>query len=352
VQNSGFRKRLAFAAGITVVFWSVSVPADTVQLDDGSVINGEVQSLASGKVVIQTAFAGKLTIDQEMVTALSTTKEFNFAFESGNVLVGTASVKDGKTEVTTAFGPIDVSKDTLAAVWKPGEKSPLGPPPPVPRKWKYELAADVNVKTGNTRSRTLGGSFKATLDGEKDKLMFFATGTQSRENGVKSTDELTVGSDYETMVGDKSSWYVRTKFETDEIALLDLRATAAAGYGQYFLKAPEHVLRGRIGLMYRHASYMDIADIPNTSSPGLDLGLYHMWQFAEWGKMVNEVTYTPAFEDWHNYQVAHTSTVDMPLGVTGAWALRLGIKQDYSSQPAEDSNRLDTTYFGQVVLSF
>ncbi len=334
------------------LLWSATLSADTIQLSDGSSLNGEIEGVSGGKIMITTAFAGVLQIDQALVTGITTQKELHFAFASGNVLVGKASSQGGKTEISTVHGALDVTKDVLTAAWKPGARSPLEPPPPTPREWKYEVAIDVSGKTGNAEANNVGGSFKATLAGEHDKLMFYVGGRRSEENHVKSEDELIGGTDYENMVGERHAWYVRTKFEIDDIELLDLRAVAAAGYGYYFLKAPEHELRGRVGFMFQSESYMDEAGIDDNTSPGLDVGGYHMWKLNEWCKMINEITYTPTFDDWQDYQVFHNTSLDMPLGTLEMWTLRLGLTHNYSSMPAQGKDRLDTTYSGQIVLSF
>lgn len=342
----------ALGALAGILAWTGLLFGDTLQLNDGSVIKGEIEGIANGKVSIKTSFAGTLQIAQSSVTAMSTDKELHFAFESGDVLVGQVATEGGKTEITTVNGAVDVSKNTLQAAWKPGAKSPLEPAQPKERKWKYELAANVSGRTGNTESNSLGGSFKATLASDNDKLVISAKGTRTEENGTKTADELSGSIDYESLFSKRQSWYTRMKLETNDIKLLDLRTTAAAGYGYYFLKEADHELRGRAGLMYVHESYAEAANIEDSSSPGLDLGLYHMWKIKGFGELVNEVTYTPTFEDFNDYQIDHTSSLDMPLGNSGAWTLRLGISNDYTSLPAKDTERLDTTYFTKLVLSF
>jgi hypothetical protein len=41
--------------------------------------------------------------------------------------------------------------------------------------------------------------------------------------------------------------------------------------------------------------------------------------------------------------------MDMPIGNSN-WKLRLGIKNDYKSQPAEGREELDTTYYSRLML--
>jgi len=351
-QRAMTRKMKLFSALLASAIGAGVACGDTLQLSDGSVIKGTIESAADGKVTIKTEFAGTLTIDQSLITGMNTDGELHFAFESGDVLVGRAAATGGTLQVTTEHGPVTVPQEQLTAVWKPGEKSPLEPEPPAERKWKYELRASLSGKTGNTESSSISGGFTGTLAGEGDTLKIYATGERSEENDNKTADELTGGIDYESMMTDRQSWYVRTQLETDEIELLALRTPAAVGLGHYFLKDAGHELRVRLGLMYVNGAYMEGAGIDDTSSPGLDAGLYHMWKINDRYKLVNEVTYTPTFEDFHDYQVDHTSSLDFPISGAEAWSLRLSVSHDYSSRPAANTERLDTTYSTELVLSF
>ncbi|MFT5128232.1 MAG: putative salt-induced outer membrane protein YdiY, partial [Rhodothermales bacterium] len=179
-----------------------------------------------------------------------------------------------------------------------------------------------------------------------DTLKFFASGKRARDNSVISEKELKGGVDYEQKIRDKWSWYTRLGLEYDVIELLDLRTTAAAGFGYQVFDTPEHSLRLRTGLQYKHESY---ADGRNESAPGLDLGINHRLKLGP-AMLATDVTYTPAFEDFTRYNLLHTTSLDWPLSET--WSLRLGVENDYNSQPVIGTKRLDTSYFMRAVLSW
>jgi putative salt-induced outer membrane protein YdiY len=217
------------------------------------------------------------------------------------------------------------------------------------RKWAYELAVAADGKTGNTEKANVGGSFKATLSGAEDKLKIYVKGAFTRENGEKTVEEILGGIDFEQNLAGNHTWYARMEMERDKPADLELRATAGAGYGYYFLRKDDHELRGRIGAQYERKAYETQDD---DSSTGLDVGLYHMIRVTDWSKVVTSLTYTPSFQDWHNYLIRHETSIDMPMGQSPHWVLRLGVSNDYTSRPSPGIDRLDTSWFSQVVYSF
>ncbi len=324
--------------------------ADTLEIDDGSRVVGTITSIADGKVAIDTEFAGTLSIDQAKVKNYTWDSTLNVKFESGNTLSGTATQQDGKLVVQTPDGIMTVDNSKVVAAWDESGRDPTLPPLPKEREWKYELSVDIGGKTGNTEKLSTGVGVRATMDTGKDKLMFYGRSSYSRENGVRTVDDRVGGVDYENFFSKDHSWYARAEMGTDRINKLNLRNTAAVGYGYYFLNRPdEHVLRGRLGALYLHESYEDRED---TSAPGVDVGLHHMIMLQDWGKLVTDITYTPSLEYGNDYRIYHESALDIPLARSEAWKLRLSVANDYTALPPEDTERLDTTYAAKLVLGF
>ncbi len=319
---------------------------DVVELDNGSKITGQIEKIAEGKIQIKTDFASVLTIDMERVVNLSSDTPMFVALTSGNKLYGTIKRNNEQTQVDTPDGSIVVEKGAIVAAWLKGMSDPLTPPK---RKLKYEAGLDVAGKTGNTERLSTGGRIKATLEGPDDRLRFYLRGSYAKEDGDKTDDELIGGIDFERRLADRHLWYARIELENDYIEELDLRTTAGLGYGYYFHNEPRHVLRARVGLMYRHESY---SNGYSDSTAGIDFGLHNMHKFDDWGKLITDITYTPSIEDFSDYRFYHESAFEVPLAGSDVWNLQLGVTNDYNSEPVEGNERLDTTYFSRLVLKW
>jgi len=331
---------------ILLTFSSSIIWGGVIELDNGSRIIGKIERIDGGKVHIKTDFAGTLAIDLARVANLVSDDPLFVAFKEGNRLYGKIDYSKEQTQVEMPDGNTVVTKDDLVALWLKGQLDPLATKL---REWSFDEGVDVGGKTGNSEKFNTGGKINAALRGPIDRLLFYLRWVYSREEGEKSDDEIIGGIDYEADFAERHSWYARIELENDDMKDLDLRTTAAVGYGHYFLKEQNHILRGRTGIMYRHESY---SSQDSESTVGPDLGLYHMYKFGELWSFMTDITYTPSFEDFHDYRIWHESAFEVPLANSDAWKLQLGITNDYDSQPAEGKERLDTTYYSRLVFAW
>ncbi len=236
--------------------------------------------------------------------------------------------------------------DKVATTWAAGETDPAVAK--LMRKWKYEASFDITGKTGNSEQVGYGGGMKATLAGPEDILMFYTNFAYQRTNGVKSEDKFNVGVDYSSYLSERTTWYGRDEGGYDNVKDIDFYNVAATGVGYDFIKnLPRQKLTGRVGVSYRFEDYGDPTN-EDLRSAGLDLGLNHHYKFEQ-AVLNNNITYVPAFEDFANYRVLHDSSLEFPL--VGHWKVRIGVNNDYTSQPSPGLEKLDTTYYGKFVLS-
>ena len=334
-------------------FAACGLMADQLTLTDGSVLKGKITEVHAGKVSITTEFAGNLVIPREKVAQMATDAPVMVALPNEK-LERKGDLKADKATVGTRT----VAPDAIQSVWKLGGVDPTLPKPPPPRKWTYEANFDLTGKTGNTEKTNFGGGMKATLKGPEDKLLLYARGRYGRENGVKNEQEFFMGTDYERQfAGTGNSFYARLEVEHDKINNYDRYWTGAAGYGYYFLKTDDAQIRLRAGLSYQYKVFNDDRD--DEDSVGMDFNYHHEFKIANFfgiknlGKLVTDITYTPTYEDWANdYRIFHESSIDMPLGGSKNWTLRLGVSNEYNNQVARDADRLDTSYFARLVFSW
>jgi hypothetical protein len=326
--------------------------ADQVVLKDGSIIKGSGLRVLDGKIIITTDFAGELSIDSAQVSTMTSDQPVMVNTADGkkvSSVIGSAS--DGNASISSELGQIQLPMADFLAVWPVGADDPTLPKPPPGRAWAYEAALNISGKTGNSEKFGAGGSLKATLQGPEDKLLLYLKGHYARENGSKNEQEIIVGADYERRIkSSKHSWYTRTELEHDEINNIDFYFTGVAGYGYYMKDTDEVKIRLRAGLSYQYKNYEDDSD--EDSSMGMDFGYHHEIKLQDWGLLVSDLTYTPGFDEIDNYRIYHESAVSIPIGNTKNWFIRLGISNDYNNKVGKDVDRLDTTYFGQLVYTW
>ncbi|MCH9002200.1 MAG: DUF481 domain-containing protein [Planctomycetes bacterium] len=334
-----------------------TVRGDAVFTSDGSKIVGRIERFGGGKLVIVTEIAGKLEIDADMITAFAVDEPLTVAFESGDRLVGTIEVSaDQSTSVFhSALGDLTVTPSEIAAIWPVGGESPevvalkaeaeqtriaLTP------KWTTTLQAGGSRTEGNTDTLQVHGRLDVKRKTKDELLHFFLTAKYYEQNDNRTTNEYRGGVMFENALTDKWYWYTRTELEFDEFEALDLRATAAAGAGYYWLKKEEHELKTRLGLGYRHEAY-DTGRIEDQAI--IDLGLDYRFELAPWVQFTQSTTYSPDFQEFNNYRLDADTALVFPFKDPRV-KLKVGMSHEYNSRPQSGFERLDTTYYANVIL--
>ena len=343
----GHASRFTAAASLFAAIASLA-SADVVETKSGARLVGTVTSIDGTSVTLNTDYAGSVKIKQSEVASLQTDAAQFVRLSGGTVISGKVKpAAGGKIEIAGEDGVITTSVEKVAATWAPGAKDPavVAAEP----KWSYEATADIAGKTGNREEfgSAVGGRAKRT--GPHDVLQFYTLYKRQEANGTVSADQFKVGFDYANNFAGRKSWYVRDEGGFDRVKDIDLYNIAGAGLGYDFIKEAKQILTGRVGLSYRYEGYGNPAS-EDLSSAGLDTGLHHEYTFNT-SKLVNDLTFVPAFDDFTNYRATHESYYEVPLSAA-TWKLRIGVSNDYTSQTGPGVDKLDTTYFTRFVLNW
>jgi putative salt-induced outer membrane protein YdiY len=329
--------------------------ADSVITNDGAKLTGTITRIDQGVIHMDTPYAGSLQIKQEQVASFQTDTPVVVRLESGTVMSGPVqSTEIGKLKIESSDGILETSTAKVIASWAPTEEDPdivrlRAEQEAMQRKWKYRGSLDLTGKAGNTEKLNIGGQFEAVLKSPNDELKFHAEYEQGKENGNKTDDRIAGGSSYESFYSETYGWYVRTQLETDKIDNIDLRSTSGAGISYRLINNDTQTLIARCGLGYRYTAYDN--GKPNESSPTIDLSLEHTYTFKDDIYMQNSLTYVPSLDDYGVYTIVHDSGIEIPVGNSDNWKIRIGMKNDYESEPAAE-NHLDTSYYTKMIYTW
>lgn len=337
----------ATGAMVLLALAALSSRADVVETKNGARIVGTVTKIEDGNILMKTDFAGDLVIKQSEVVGVTTDAPVTVRLASDTVLKGRLTTENGVLHVAGDDAELTTRVEKIAASWPAGGQDPRVIA--AQRHWAYEVAMDVTGKTGNSEQVGTSVSARATLKTAQDTLQFYTGYDRQVADHVKSADQFKAGVDYQNNFAGKKSWYVRDEGGFDRVKDIDLYNVAAAGLGYDFIKEAKHTFTGRIGVSYRYEGYRNPAT-QDVSSAGLDVGINHEWEFTK-SKLVNRLAYVPAFEDFGNFRLTHESFYEIPLADPN-WKLRLGVSNDYNSKPGPGVERLDTTYFTRLALTF
>ena len=333
---------LALASGTVA-----KLAADVVETKSGARITGKVSKIDAGLVVVDTDFAGSVTVKQSEIVAIETASPVAVRLASGTRLDGKLSTANGELKIAGADGSVTTSIAKVAASWAANGKDPAIAA--LERNWAFEAAVDISGRTGNKDQLGTAFSFRAILAGPTDTLQFYSAYDRQVTDGVKSADQFKAGSDYANHFSGKKSWYVRDEGGFDRVKDIELYNVAAAGLGYDFIKAPKQTLTGRAGLSFRYEGYKNPLST-DVKSAGLDFGLEHKLELEN-SSLVNRLTFVPSFNDLADFRATHESYYEIPL-LGSQWKLRLGVSNDYNSRPGKGVVKLDTAYFTRFALNW
>lgn len=339
----------AFAACTVALCAVAQLSADVVETKSGSRITGKVVKIDGSSVFVDTDFAGEIKVKQSEVVTIATEEPLNVRLEGGTVIQGTLAspAGGGAVVVSGPAGSINTTMDKVQITWAPGTTDPelLA----LQRGWAYEVAVDITGKSGNKDQMGTSFSARAVQKTAQDTLQFYTAYDRQETDGEKSADQFKAGVDYANNFAGRLSWYARNEGGFDRIKDIELYNIAAAGLGYDFIKKPKQLLTGRAGVSFRYEGYKSPL-IEDVKAAGLDFGLAHEYTGEFWS-LVNRLSWVPLFEDFGNYRAQHESFLELPLA-DPKWKMRLGVSNDFNSEPAPGVEKLDTTYFARLVLSF
>jgi putative salt-induced outer membrane protein YdiY len=347
-------KRISTISLLLLTLAPTVVHGDVVTLTDGSRLVGTIQRLGDGKLVLTTKFAGKLEIDADKVVSLATEDKVNVALESGDRLVGPmAAEADDRSVVQTVIGNLDIKLEDVTAIWPQGAKSPeqisaqkeldekLG-------KWSFTAEAGLTAREGNTDRFDAMGRMLLERKSNKDLLQFYLRGQYSEANDERNVAEVIGGILYEHNLTDRLYWYVRNQAEYDEFESIDLRYTLTTGPGYYWIKKENHELKTWAGVGYLHESYRNGDESRDDAQA--EVGVAYFVDVTEWMRFTHTTTWFPTFDSLRDYRLVSDTALLMPLGTSDMWKFKIGALYEYDPIPQAGRERLDETYYANILL--
>lgn len=334
-------------AAVALFLGAATLSADIVETKNGARIVGKVLKIDAGTLVVETTYAGTITIKQSEVSALTTDAAVAVRLGSGTRVEGRVTGTAEALQIASADGVISTTIGQVAASWAAGVRDPELVA--LERRWGFEASVDISGKSGNSTQLGTAAGFRATLAGPTDVLMFYTAYDRQETDDEKSADQFKAGVDYSNNFSGKYSWYVRDEGGFDRIKDIEFYNVAAAGIGYDFIKNDAQTLTGRAGLSFRNENY-DNPLTEDVNDAGLDFGLTHSLQRDTWS-IVNRLAFVPSFSDFSNFRFTHESFFEIPL-TNPRWKLRFGLANDYNSEPGAGVEELDTSYFTRLVLNW
>ncbi len=349
-------------AALLLAVCAFGAQADVVTLTDGSRLVGTLERLGGGKLALMTQFAGRIELDATLIESIVTDAPVNVDLSTGDRLVGeiTEDLGGEQAIVHTGVGDIPVGMDKVQAIWPQGAKSPdeIAAEEAIVKvqedaakkigKWSTSIEAGVTNQEGNTDTLNAMGRMVIEHKSIEHLLQFYLRGQYGEVNDARNTAEVVGGVYYEHNFTDRLFAFMRNEAEYDEFEDIEFRYTLSLGPGYYWIKQDDHMLKTRAGLGFLHESYL--SDTEELNACQGEVGVDYMVELTKWLKLTHATTWYPTFQGLDDYRLVSDTAAIMPLGTSDKWKFKIGALYQYNSIPQPGRERLDETYYANILL--
>lgn len=224
---------------LVLLLASFATKADTIWLNNGDRITGTIQSLDSGKLLVQTEYGGNIRIDFKQVKTLESETELVIkdnrfqqdyraklvASESGNVTL--QGVERDKEEEKTTPVNTQVPLASIARVVKPNPFLNEAT-----YKGHFDLAA--TRKTASTDTQDYSASTYNELRHGLWRHQLSGDYTRSQEDSADNTYNYGAGYTLDRFLSKKAFWQGRVSYRRDFVEDLNRQVTYGTGPGYQF----------------------------------------------------------------------------------------------------------------------
>ncbi len=355
--------------------------AGQVTLNDGSTLTGQIW-LSEGMLLIGTEDGTVETAAKEAVTSITSDEPLVVDLASGDRLVGPVSfdAPTGRMKVASKLGELPVALADVNAIRQQGMEAPPAPkapkePQPKPKDgepaedagfpppqlseliekqgelalWTFHIDLGIAGETGNTEKFNFSANAEAKRDTDVDLLRIWYTGRLEIEDSRNTTNEHIVGTRYDRDLNE--DWFVfgRGSAEHDQFEDLKIRAKATAGVGYHVIRKEDHNMKVAVGAGYLYEDFYTASD---EQGPIAQVSLNYDIQINEWLKYVHETNVFPLLDDLGELRLDMFNGIEIPLAKDTGWSVRIGVRTDYTTQPAPGNKRLDNYYYINLGLDF
>jgi putative salt-induced outer membrane protein YdiY len=325
---------------ILITAASASAATDVVTTLTGERIVGEIKKVEKDVLTIETVYSDSdFKIEWDQIASLESDRQFLVETFDGKRLSGALKVDPAK-KATVLVGSVSVPLAELAAM-VPFERS----------FWsRFDAGFDFGysmTQANSAKQLTLGGTLLYRDRQIVDTAL--ANAFKSSQSNAPETQRWDFGNDFRYLLGDR--WYANTTqdFMNSDEQGLDLRTTIGGGGGRYvFRSASQHLALGG-GLAWTNEKYTDPA-ISTKDSAEAYVGTEFMTEKLKFADLVTRLTYYPSLTIDDRYRINYK--FDLDFNLPGDWYFRVGIFENFDSQPPPGLSRNDYGWSNSFGLKF
>ncbi|MDJ0624119.1 MAG: DUF481 domain-containing protein [Desulfocapsaceae bacterium] len=318
--------------------------ADTIVLVNQDRISGRLVSMEEGTLIIETPYAGEITLDWGQVARVVTDETVQVVLNDQTSLSGNPQEAEpgkmelamGKTAETVSFDLDDVQAINPKSVDEPAVK------------FRGRANVGLSKSSGNTETES------HHVDGEivaRTKTNRYTAGIEynREENDDQVTEEEYIGyAKYDHFFNDKWYSYLNTLFEKNEFKDLNLRSTVGAGMGYQFYESELTNLSLEAGLGYVNEDFIDASD--EDSGAGRWAVNFDRYVYQKYIQLFHFHEGYQSLQESEELFIRSRTGLRFPLNP--AFQATLQYDYDYDNNPSPGEEKDDSRYLFTLGYTF
>jgi putative salt-induced outer membrane protein YdiY len=215
---------------------------DEIVLKNGSRLLGTVVDSRDGEVIIDTDFAGRLTVAMEQIDSVHTLEPVVILMTDGTVLSSAPLIIEDQEILASgdAARPLEDLQVVNPEPWELGQGY----------KWSGLISMALELERGNTDTDELDYKLETVWRSKVDRYTLRWSGEQDEANGEKSADKWRASAKFDHFLSGPNYWGLLAFAEKDKFEDLDLRYLIGPYLGRTFYDQPIFTFSGELGVSY------------------------------------------------------------------------------------------------------
>ena len=322
--------------GVTAAVFAVFIVSagatygqDVVITTTGDRLVGEIKKVEKDVLTLETGYSdADFKIEWDKIASIESARQFVMETFDGKRVSGSLKPDPAKKSVVQV-GDISVPLADVSAL-QPFER----------KFWsRWDTALDFGYSMTRTNSaKQLSLGTNVTYRDERYVDVAFANVFRSSQENAPETQRWDVANDFRRFLG--SRWYANTTqdFLNSEEQGLDLRTTIGGGGGRYLTRSSSQYLALGAGVAWTNENYTDAA-LPTKDSAEAYFASEFMTEKLKITDLITRFTYYPSLTISDRYRLAYR--FDLDFNLPGDWYLRIGLFDNYDSQPPTGFSKND-----------
>ena len=339
-------QKAMFLAVVALMAWGSGLYADEVVFKNGDRLTGKVVKMTDGKLTLESAVAGTVTVNLADVETFSADAPLALHFKDGTVVNQPVNASEAGKIAIPGNEVLRGQSFTIA------DLAAVNPPPKPPPKWEGNVTAGFMVTRGNSETDTASLDANLSRRSEKDRTTLkagYMYGKQKDpDTGLKekTTDKWFGSVKYDYFFSEKLYGFGIGRVERDNIADLDLRTILGAGPGYQWVENDWTKFSTEAGAVLRREEY------GGGGSTESDIAAHLAYNFQqklnENVSFLHEVAYYPALDEPSDHLLVVQAELRAKLTKSIFVSAKVVMNRD--SSPAPGSHKTDVLYMLGIGL--